>query len=264
MTATPITLTGLAAAATLLVLDGALSLALGLGVHRQMAIASIRLVVQLVLIGYVLRIVFALGSPGLTLALIVLMALIAARETGARGTKRLSPLAHYAIPAGVISAVTAATLALGLLTALRPHPIWEPRIVIPLAGIILGNVLNAGSLALEGVLSGAVEARAAIEAQLCLGAGFLAALRPVLRRALGRAMTPILNQMSAAGIITLPGIMTGQILAGMAPLAAVRYQILLMFLLSGASFLAALGIAYLAAWRLTDARGRLRLDRLRG
>ena len=76
-------------------------------------------------------------------------------------------------------------------------------------------------------------------------------------------MLPIINQMSAAGVVTLPGIMTGQILAGMDPVEAVKYQILLMFLLSGGSGLAAVSIAYLAAWRLTDSRQRLRLDRLR-
>jgi putative ABC transport system permease protein len=69
--------------------------------------------------------------------------------------------------------------------------------------------------------------------------------------------------MSAAGVVTLPGIMTGQILAGFDPVEAVKYQILLMFLLSGGSGLAALIASYLAAWRLTDDRQRLRLDRLR-
>jgi putative ABC transport system permease protein len=71
-----------------------------------------------------------------------------------------------------------------------------------------------------------------------------------------------MNQMSAAGIITLPGIMTGQMLAGMDPVESVKYQILLMFLLTGASGLAALGAVYLAASSVTDDRHRLRLDKL--
>jgi len=73
---------------------------------------------------------------------------------------------------------------------------------------------------------------------------------------------PVINQMSAAGIVTLPGIMTGQILAGLDPLEAVKYQILLMFLLSGGSGMAAAIAAYAAAWRMTDKRDRLLLDRL--
>ena len=87
-------------------------------------------------------------------------------------------------------------------------------------------------------------------------------MRGLIRTSVRRALLPIINQMSAAGIITLPGIMTGQILAGMDPLEAAKYQILLMFLLSGGSGLAAVAVVYLAAMRLTDDRQRLRIDRL--
>ena len=127
---------------------------------------------------------------------------------------------------------------------------------------MLGNVLNAASLALDSLLGGVVRERAAIEAQLALGATIRTAMGRLVREALRRALLPIVNQMSAAGIVTLPGIMTGQILAGMAPMEAVKYQILLMFLLSGGSGLAAVAAVLLAARRLTDVRQRLRLDRL--
>jgi len=76
-------------------------------------------------------------------------------------------------------------------------------------------------------------------------------------------MIPIVNQMSAAGIITLPGMMTGQILAGMEPVEAAKYQILILFLVAGGAGLGALGATTAAAWRITDERHRLRLDRLR-
>ena len=127
---------------------------------------------------------------------------------------------------------------------------------------MLGNVLNGASLALDSLLGGVVRERAAIEARLALGDTYRQAMRPLIRDAVRRALLPIVNQMSAAGIITLPGIMTGQILAGMDPVEAVKYQILLMFLLSGGSGLAAVAVVYLAARRLTDSRQRLRIDRL--
>jgi putative ABC transport system permease protein len=85
----------------------------------------------------------------------------------------------------------------------------------------------------------------------------------MVRDAIRRGLLPIINQMSAGGIVTLPGIMTGQILAGLDPLEAVKYQILPMFLLFGGSGLSALAVSHLAARRLTDQRRRLRLDRLR-
>ena len=87
-------------------------------------------------------------------------------------------------------------------------------------------------------------------------------MRGLIRASVRRALLPIINQMSAAGVVTLPGIMTGQILAGMDPMEAAKYQILLIFLLSGGSGLAAVAVVYLAAMRLTDDRQRLRIDRL--
>jgi putative ABC transport system permease protein len=107
-----------------------------------------------------------------------------------------------------------------------------------------------------------VNARAAIEAQLVLGATRNEALAPLIRDSVRKGLIPIINQMSAAGIITLPGIMTGQILAGMDPMDAVRYQILLMFLLAGGSGIAVTLAVYLAARSITDERHRLRLERL--
>ena len=101
-----------------------------------------------------------------------------------------------------------------------------------------------------------------IEARLALGSSFHRAIMGLMRESIRRALLPTINQMSAAGVITLPGIMTGQILAGMDPMEAAKYQIVLMFLLAGGSGLAAVAVVYLAMMRLTDERQRLRLDRL--
>jgi putative ABC transport system permease protein len=99
--------------------------------------------------------------------------------------------------------------------------------------------------------------------RLALGANRYVALKTLQRSALRSGMIPIINQMSAAGIITLPGMMTGQILAGMEPVKAAKYQILILFLIGGGAGLGALAATYAAVWRITDERDRLRLDRLR-
>ena len=112
------------------------------------------------------------------------------------------------------------------------------------------------------LFTGISGARASIEGRLALGATSREALMPHIRNAIRSGLIPIVNQMSAAGIITLPGIMTGQLLAGMDPIDAVKYQILLMFLLTGGSALAACGAVYMAAAAISDKRHRLRLDRL--
>ena len=261
---TPILLSpaDIAIGAVLIVLDGILSVALRLGLHRQLGIAACRMAVQLVLIGFILRAVFAIASPLLTLGVIVAMVAIAGREVAARPEQRLGRFGNYAVGATAVSFATALTAILALATAIRPSPWYDPHYALPLAGIILGNVLSGASLALDSMLSGVVRERAAIEARLALGHSFHRAIGGLTRTSIRRALLPIINQMSAAGIITLPGIMTGQILAGMDPLEAAKYQILLMFLLSGGSALAAGATVYLAAARLTDGRQRLRIDRL--
>lgn len=133
---------------------------------------------------------------------------------------------------------------------------------MPLAGIILGNVRNAAPLTLDGVLGGAERERESIEARLALGTTYWVAIGPTLREAMRRGLVPIIDQMSAAGVVTLPGIMTGQIIAGMDPIEAAKYQILLMFLLSDGSGIGVLLSGYLAARGLSDKRERLHLDRL--
>jgi putative ABC transport system permease protein len=260
----PILLTpvDLAIAAVLIVLDGVLSLVLRLGLHRHLAWAALRMVVQLVLIGFILRWVFAVASPLVTLAVVLVMVAIAGREVAARPEQRLGRFGNYAVGATAVALATFLTAILALTTAIRPQPWYDPRYAIPLVGIVLGNVLNGGSLALDSLLGGVVRERAAIEAQLALGVSYGQAMRGLIRASVRRALLPIINQMSAAGIVTLPGIMTGQILAGMDPLEAAKYQILLIFLLSGGSGLAAVAVVYLAAMRLTDDRQRLRIDRL--
>jgi putative ABC transport system permease protein len=172
----------------------------------------------------------------------------------ARPERRFKGSSNLVIGGVSVGFATFVTAVLALTTAIRPQPWFDPHYAIPLAGIILGNVLNSASLSLDSFLGSVRRERPGIEARLSLGQSYRQAITPLVREAI--------NQMSAAGIVTLPGIMTGQILAGLDPLEAVKYQILLMFLLSGGSGLSALAASYLAAWRLTDDRQRLRLDRL--
>jgi putative ABC transport system permease protein len=263
MNAIALSPTDIAISASLIAFDAVLSILLKLNLHRQVLWSAARMVVQLIAIGFLLRWVFALHHPAATVALVVVMAMVAAREIAIRPERRFKGADGLVLSSTGVAVATVVTVALALLTAIRPHPWYEARYAISLAGIVLGSVLNSGSLALDNLLSSVSRERPAIEAQLGLGASFHDATRALVRQAIRRGIMPTVNQMSAAGVITLPGIMTGQILAGLDPVEAVKYQILLMFLLAGASGLSAAIIAYLALGRLTDERQRLRLDRLR-
>jgi len=252
----------LALAALLVLVNAGLSLVLRLRLHRQLLWASTRMVVQLLLVGLVLRTVFSTVSAPLTLAVVALMIAAAVREVAVRPRQRLKDLGNFRIAGVVVTLASVATVSLALSTALEPQPWYDPRYAIPLMGIVLGTVLNSASLGLDSFFGEVMIRRASIEAQLALGATSAAAMAQLVRGSIRRGMIPIINQMSAAGIITLPGIMTGQLLAGMDPIEAAKYQILLLFLLMGAGGLAAVGAVYLAARSLTDDRHRLRTDRL--
>jgi putative ABC transport system permease protein len=251
----------LAAAAVLVVLNAILSLLLNLGVARALLVAAARTVVQLLLVGLVLRTVFALDSPLLVAAVAFAMLMAASYEIVSRQERRFAGAWGFGVGARTAMLATVFVTVFALVT-LRPDPWFAPPVVIPLVGIVLGSVMNGVSISLNAFNTGVVRERAAIEARLALGADRSTALKPLQRAALRSGMIPIVNQMSAAGIITLPGMMTGQILAGMPPFEAAKYQILVLFLLAGASGLGALAATYVAVRRISDERDRLRLDRL--
>jgi len=125
------------------------------------------------------------------------------------------------------------------------------------------SITQSGELLrLDTLTTGLVNRRATIEARLMLGATRWGAAAPVTRDALRSALMPTINSMSATGLVSLPGMMTGQILSGVPPVEAVKYQILVMFLIAGGTGLGAVAAVIGGAYRLTDGRHRLRLDRL--
>ncbi len=250
-------------ASLLVLVNAALSLVLRLRLERSLAVATLRMVVQLLLVGLVLTSLFALVSAWLTLAVALLMVGFAGREAMARQQHRFEGWWNYSLGTGPLLAAAMLVTVLALTTAVRPEPWYDPRFAIPLLGMVLGNCMNGVSLGLDTLTSRAGRERAAVEARLTLGASRWEALSVLTRPALRAGMTPIINAMSATGLVSLPGMMTGQILAGVEPVEAVKYQILVMFLIAGATGIGALGAVMLGAWRLTDARHRLRLDRLR-
>jgi len=149
-----------------------------------------------------------------------------------------------------------------LTSALRPDPWYDPRYGLPLLGMILGNTMTGVSLGLSSLTNGLVQRRAAVEARLMLGHDRRSACGPVIRQAMRNALMPIINVMSATGVVSIPGMMTGQILGGVPPSEAVKYQILIMFLIAGGVGMGAVAAVFGGVYRLTDSRHRLRLDRL--
>lgn len=249
--------------ALLVVMDGTLSLVLRLKLEKQLAIATVRMVLQLLLVGYVLTFLFAAVSPLWTALAAFIMVLFASREIVARQKRRLpGGVWSYSLGAGCTLLAAGTITMFALLTELRPDPWYHPRYALPLLGMILGNTMTGISLGLDVLTNSLVRERTAVEACLAIGGTRHQALLPIIRDALRSGFMPIMNSMAAIGLVSLPGMMTGQILAGVEPVDAAKYQLLIMFLIAGGTGLGTLAAVMGGARLLTDHRHRLRLDRI--
>lgn len=203
----------------------------GIGQEREMLGASLRMVGQLLAVGYVLHFVFSLESPSLVLLILLVMGGFAVQAVGARVKVRM-PRFYRVVGSSILIGCGGATfffctLVIGL------DPWYDPRYLIPLAGMIIGNSMTGASLAAERLSSEIRERREEIEAALCLGATARAASGAAVRSAFRAALIPSINAMAAMGIVFLPGMMTGQILSGTEPVTAVKYQIAIMCVITG-------------------------------
>lgn len=252
----------LVTAALLLFINGGLSIALQLGIARDLAIASVRMVVQLLLVGLVLTILFSNVSPLWTGLAALGMVMFAGREIMSRQNRRLSGFWSYGVGTGCMLFAAGLVTVFALLSQIQADPWYHPRYVLPLLGMILGNTMTGISLGLDTLTTWVVRDKAAVEAQLALGAHRRTALLPATRAALRSALMPIVNSMAATGLVALPGMMTGQILSGVEPVEAVKYQLLVMFLIAGGTGIGAVAAVLAGGYRLTDSRHRLRIDRL--
>lgn len=248
-------------AALLILLNAAISMRLQLGLGRRLLLASLRSVVQLSLLGLLLAWVFSVQGPWAVLPLMVLMALIAGFEAVRRTTRRVPGI--YGASIGVVMATSMAITFYGLVAVIGVEPWYAPRYAVPILGMVLGNTLTGISLGLETTMRGFDRDRAQVELLLAHGATRKEASREVVRGAVRTGMIPILNAMVAAGLISIPGMMTGQILAGQDPASAARYQLFILFSIAAGVALGTMGVVLVVARLVFDGRERLRPERIR-
>ncbi len=256
----PLSVLDLGIASSLVLLLAALSWKMNLGVQNQLLIAAIRTAVQLTLIGFVLKLLFEELDPLWLIPIAILMLLAAGREVIARQDKRLA--GGFMVGTSAMFVSSFAITVLALLVVVQPAPWYQPQYAIPLLGMMLGNTMTGIAVGMERLLKTVHDEKDTIEQRLMLGEGPKDALRNPMRDASRAGMIPIINAMAAAGIVSLPGMMTGQILAGSPPMEAVKYQILIMFMVSAGTGFGTLIALKLTAIKLFDERSRLRLDRL--
>lgn len=224
-----------ALASSLILLVLVISWRLRLRLTSTLLMAAVRTVIQLSFIGLILAWIFAREQWYEVLVILTVMTLIAANAAKNRVKRPYQGLLADTFMAVSISAVLVTSIAIGLI--LKVQPWYTPQFIIPILGLILGNSLTAISLTSSQLINDMYEQQARIEMMLTLSATPFEAVHDSIRAAIVNGMTPTLNSMLVVGIVSLPGMMTGQILAGADPTQAVRYQIVTMFLICVSSTL---------------------------
>jgi putative ABC transport system permease protein len=216
---------------SLLLMSIGLAHLLKAGQSKDLFWSGLRMFIQLLVVGYVLHLIFALETPLPVLLILIVMIGFAVQTIGAR-VKTKMPHFYRVVGTAILFGCGGMTfffcsLVIGL------EPWYDPRYLIPLAGMIIGNSMTGASLAVERLAAEFRERRDEIETGLCLGGSIQVVSETAVSCAFRAALIPSVNAMAAMGLVFLPGMMTGQILSGTEPLIAVKYQIAIMCVITG-------------------------------
>ncbi|KAI9025399.1 hypothetical protein DFJ74DRAFT_766760 [Hyaloraphidium curvatum] len=249
-------------AALFILVNGLISLYFGLGLETEYLISAARCVIQLTILGKVLQPVLEHDTDILfVFGLAALLMLISAIEV-VFNKSRTTFLNIFPVVLLSIVAANALVSFLGIRFALSAVPFYAARRYIPMLGMLLGNSMSAVAVALGSALKQLTTGKEAIEMRLAFGASRWEVVREVAAEAARVALLPTLNSMSVTGLISIPGMMTGQILGGAPIDTAVRYQQIILFMISAATALAAVVSTLLCLAICIDGGHRLRLDRV--
>lgn len=251
----PISNLQLAFTVLLVLITGAISSLLKLGLLGSLIWGTARTFVQLTLIGYALSYIFKINNIWLVIAVVTLMCYIASMTA----VKRTPNVPDYPAAFAFISLLASTYLVGSIVTGLiiSPDPWYSARIIIPIFGMILGNSMNGIALSLDRLYGEARFRSPEIEAMLTFGATPWEAVQSSVREAIRAGMTPTINSLMVVGLVSLPGMMTGQILGGADPREAVRYQIVVMLMIAAAVAIGCLILAGLSYKKLFNRDGAL-------
>jgi putative ABC transport system permease protein len=252
MTGSDVSWWGLAGSLLMVAAVGLLSWRQRLRLERDLLIAVVRSLVQMLAVATALGLIVAQGTwIGWSFVWVAAMVLFAGITVGRR-----APEMPGVLPVALVAIATSAAAGLGLLFALSIFPV-QGRTVVPLAGMVVGNSLAAGVVAARRMVDAVAERRADLEARLALGLPSREASKPLVRNVLRLAIAPDIERIKALGIIVLPGAMAGLILAGVKPIDAVRVQLAMMYVILGAVATTTTVMALLGTRRLFTPDHRL-------
>ncbi|WP_243348494.1 ABC transporter permease [Parabacteroides sp. FAFU027] len=223
------------------------------GLVKDTLLAAVRMSIQLFLIGIYLEFLFKLNNPWVNMLWVIVMILTAGYTVVKRSKQRIGLLWMPVSVAILISVVICAGFFLGIVLNLPSA--FEARYFIPICGMVLGNILNTNVISLNTFYSGIERERTLYLFSLANGAHPAEAQRYFMREALIKSLNPAIATMAVMGLISLPGIMTGQILGGSSPSVAIKYQIMIMIVIFSSSLISVLVTLWLSTKRAFDKFG---------
>jgi len=212
---------------------GICSVYLKLRLEKEMLVGTIRTFLQLFLLGYVLKIVFAINNPLVVFLLFAFMIFFAARIILGRVSEKRIPYFLPVLASMFLSYMIINSFVMTIIVQVKPW--YNPVYFIPIGGMIIGNSMNAISISMNTWFEGLKKERDRVELYLALGATPVESSRDNFKEAIKSGMIPSINALMSVGLVSIPGMMTGQILAGISPLLAIKYQIVIMLLLVGST-----------------------------
>jgi len=225
-----------------------------LHVEISLLVGIARTFAQLSFLGAILHPIFTWGHDHAWVVasyVLFFMAVVAATEASGQSKYYFVGLLEMVLAVVWLTISTMCLFAFGVI--LQPDPLWSPQYVIPMSGMLLGNCVNVVSLSINGALTNIKEGKSEMESWQSFGATPVEASSRLMREAIRVGAMPALNGMAVIGLVSIPGMMTGQILAGNPPMKAARYQMLITILIANMTFALILGLTGLIRYLAFDA-----------
>lgn len=223
-----------------------------LGLEKDIVWSIARAIVQLIIVGYVLKYIFDLNNRWLTVLMVLFICVNAALNA-----RKRSRNIDNAFLLSFIAITVSTTLTLVILV-LSGSIEFMPMQVIPISGMIAGNAMVAVGLCYSNLNQRFTDNRQKIQEMLSLGASIKTASGTLIRDSIRAAMIPTVDAAKTVGLVSLPGMMSGLIFAGIDPVKAIKYQIMVTFMLLGTASISTIIAGYLAYRRFYTARAQLR------
>ncbi|HFI0326067.1 TPA: iron export ABC transporter permease subunit FetB [Streptococcus suis] len=211
-----------------------------LGLTKDIFMAVVRTVLQLIFVGYILKFIFQASNVFLSLAMVLIILYNASVQANKRNPNSKKSLLH---PFLALLASTGLTLTILVLSGAIK---FIPSQVIPISGMLASNAMTAIGLSYRAMYKSFKDNRQQVLEKLSLGATVKLASQDILREAIKTGMQPTIDSAKTVGLVSLPGMMSGLIFAGVDPVHAIRYQIMVMFMLLSATSLASVIASYAA------------------